>query len=64
MDDHPRGGRVRGGKGNATAEATLSGPALDLLLVLYRRRALDGSGVTVTGDRGLADFWLANSALE
>ena len=51
-------------RGNATAEATLSGPALDLLLVLYRRRALDGSGVTVTGDRGLADFWLANSALE
>ncbi len=50
--------------GTGTAEATLSGPALDLLLVLYRRRALDGSAVTATGDRGLADFWLANSALE
>jgi uncharacterized protein (TIGR03083 family) len=45
-------------------DAELSGSAADLLMVLYRRRDLDGSGLTVRGDRGLIDFWLTHSALE
>jgi uncharacterized protein (TIGR03083 family) len=52
------------GARSTTAEATLSGPALALLLVLYRRRALEGSGLTVSGDQALVDLWLDNSALE
>ncbi len=43
--------------------ASLSGSASDLLLVLYRRDPLDAGNVAVTGDRRLAEFWLAHSAL-
>ena len=46
------------------ADAELSGSAQDLLLVLYRRRTLEGGGVAVSGDDTLIDFWLANCALE
>jgi uncharacterized protein (TIGR03083 family) len=45
-------------------EAAFSGPAVALLLVLYRRLTLAATGVTVTGRQELADFWLAHSALE
>ncbi len=45
-------------------DVTLSGPAAQLLFVLYRRRPLNESVVTSKGDRGLLDFWLVNSALE
>ena len=45
------------------SDAELSGPAVDLLLVLYRRQALSGSQVVAGGDRDLVDFWLAHSAL-
>jgi len=58
----PDGFSIAGGSGEA--DATLSGPSLDLLLVLYRRWPLPESQVTVTGTPGLAEFWLANSALE
>jgi uncharacterized protein (TIGR03083 family) len=47
-----------------TPDAELAGPALDLLMVLYRRRDLEGSGVTSHGDESLIGFWLDNSALE
>jgi len=47
-----------------TGDARLSGPALELLLVLYRRRALAASSLLVEGDGDLADFWLAHSALQ
>lgn len=45
-------------------EAALSGPAVELLLVLYRRLPLDATSVTVTGKQEIADFWLTHSALE
>lgn len=45
------------------AQVTLSGRSSELLLVLYRRRPLAASGVTLTGDPALARFWLENSAL-
>lgn len=45
-------------------DAHLSGPAKDLLMVLYRRRDVEGTDVEVHGDRSLIDFWLTNSALE
>jgi hypothetical protein len=38
----------------------LTGPVEDLLLVLTRR--LPADQVTITGDRGLADHWLAHTA--
>jgi uncharacterized protein (TIGR03083 family) len=47
-----------------TADAELYGSAADLLIVLYRRRDLDGSRVSARGDRGLIDLWLTHSALE
>jgi uncharacterized protein (TIGR03083 family) len=46
------------------ADAELIGPAQDLLMVLYRRRDLEGSAVEARGDATLIDFWLSNSALE
>ncbi len=51
------------GDGAAAAEATMCGPALDLLLVLYRRRSIDESSLVVDGERALADFWWEHSAL-
>ena len=47
-----------------SAQATLTGPAETLLLVLYRRLRVGTTGVAVSGDTSLVDFWLANSALE
>ncbi|MEV8615265.1 maleylpyruvate isomerase family mycothiol-dependent enzyme [Amycolatopsis sp. NPDC051373] len=47
-------------RGTASADATLAGPLTDLLLVFTRRRPADD--VTITGDRGLIDHWLAHSA--
>jgi len=47
-----------------TADAELSGPPLDLLMVLYRRHGLEDSEVQAHGDRSLIDFWLTHSALE
>ncbi|HYQ70231.1 maleylpyruvate isomerase family mycothiol-dependent enzyme [Actinophytocola sp.] len=51
---------VRWARATATADVTLTGPVDDLLLVLTRR--LPAGQVTVTGDRGLADHWLAHTA--
>jgi uncharacterized protein (TIGR03083 family) len=50
--------------GAATSPTSaLSGPPLAVLLVLYRRVALD-QRVSVDGDLDLVRFWLANSALQ
>jgi uncharacterized protein (TIGR03083 family) len=58
----PAGFEVSGPVGSP--HATVAGPALALLLVLYRRLPLDEAGVLTTGDRSLAELWWANSALE
>jgi uncharacterized protein (TIGR03083 family) len=44
-------------------DAHLRGEALDVLLVLCRRRRLDESAVRSDGDTELIDFWIAYSAL-
>jgi uncharacterized protein (TIGR03083 family) len=44
--------------------ATMTGPALEVLLVLYRRQPLESAAVSVHGSRERLEFWLANSALE
>jgi hypothetical protein len=46
------------------ADAELSGPAGDVLMAVLRRRDLARSGVTVSGDGSLADFWLAETAFQ
>lgn len=51
---------VRWARATDTADVTLSGPVQDLLLVLTRR--LPPERITITGDRALADHWLANMA--
>jgi hypothetical protein len=61
VDLHPGGFEIGGPRGRA--DATLAGPALSLLLVLYRRMPASTAGVYTTGDRSLIDMWLANSAL-
>jgi uncharacterized protein (TIGR03083 family) len=49
---------------HATADATLRGPALDLLLVLSRRSALDASRLEASGDLELLAHWLDHSRLD
>ncbi|HEX3782615.1 MAG TPA: maleylpyruvate isomerase family mycothiol-dependent enzyme [Pseudonocardiaceae bacterium] len=51
---------VRWARATDTADVTLAGPVGDLLLVLTRR--LPAGQVTITGDRDLADHWLAHTA--
>jgi uncharacterized protein (TIGR03083 family) len=51
---------VRWTRSDDPADVTLAGPVQDLLLVLTRRRPADA--VTITGDRALADHWLAHTA--
>jgi uncharacterized protein (TIGR03083 family) len=48
----------------AAPAATLEGPALPLLLVLYRRLPLSTPGIEQAGDSGVVALWMANSALE
>ncbi len=50
---------VRWERASDTADVTLTGPVGDLLLVLTRR--LPADKVTITGDRALADHWLAHT---
>lgn len=57
----PGGFAVAAGAGGAGVE--LAGPALQLLLVLYRRSAPGDADVTCTGNGALVDFWLEHSAL-
>jgi uncharacterized protein (TIGR03083 family) len=45
-------------------DAEVVGSALDLLLVILRRRKVDAVMVEVLGDRELLDLWLAHSAFE
>jgi uncharacterized protein (TIGR03083 family) len=45
----------------APADATVSGPADRLLLVLLRRRPADDPALTVTGDGALVTGWLAGT---
>jgi uncharacterized protein (TIGR03083 family) len=47
--------------GHGKADAALSGPAAELLLVLMRRRPADDQRVRIFGDRQVLDTWLANS---
>jgi hypothetical protein len=49
---------------HATTDATLRGPALDLLLVLSRRAPLDSSRLEASGDSELLAHWLEHSRLE
>ncbi|MGX7826303.1 maleylpyruvate isomerase family mycothiol-dependent enzyme [Actinokineospora sp. 24-640] len=51
---------VRWARATGSADVTLAGPVADLLLVLTRR--LPPGQVTITGDRALADHWLAHTA--
>jgi len=46
------------------ADVELSANTFDLLLVLYRRRSMEGFEFVLTGDQDLLSFWLARSALE
>ena len=41
---------------------TLRGALTDLLLVIYRRKAVPGPGIDVLGDYTLLDFWLGHVA--
>jgi uncharacterized protein (TIGR03083 family) len=45
-------------------DAEVVGSALDLLLVILRRREVDAVTVEVLGNRELLDLWLAHSAFE
>jgi len=46
-----------------SSHATLSAPASELLLVLYRRRSLEDSSSVLEGDADIVTHWLAHSAL-
>jgi hypothetical protein len=50
--------------GEQRATASVSGRAVAMALVLYRRLPLADSDLKVAGARGLVEFWVANSALE
>jgi uncharacterized protein (TIGR03083 family) len=47
----------------ASADLTLSGPAVGLLLALVRRRSAEDAGVSLEGDAVLWDSWLALTPL-
>jgi uncharacterized protein (TIGR03083 family) len=49
---------------HATADATLRGPALELLLVMSRRAPLDAARLEASGDPDLLAHWLEHSRLE
>ena len=51
-------------KAEDTFDAEVIGSALDLLLVILRRREVDGATIEVLGDRELLDLWLVHSAFE
>lgn len=51
-------------RADETFDAEVVGSALDLLLVILRRREVDVVSVAVLGDRELLDLWLAHSAFE
>jgi len=50
--------------GAPTFDAELSGSAIDLLLVLYRRVPLTSSELVTNGNHELVNFWIDHSALE
>lgn len=58
------GGRMRWEIGVEDAPATLTGSASDLLLTLWRRRALDEGRVRVSGDRAGVERFLALADLD
>ncbi|HYJ71464.1 MAG TPA: hypothetical protein VE265_03190, partial [Actinomycetota bacterium] len=55
---------VEGEHRHDQGDVAVRGPAMDLLLVLSRRAALDGSRLGVSGDRRLLAHWLEHSRLE
>jgi len=48
--------------GHGKGDASLTGPAASLLLVLMRRRPVSDPAVTVYGDSAVVDGWLASTA--
>ena len=55
-------GRLTAEPGHSKGDAALAGPAASVLLVLMRRRPVPDPAVTVHGDSGVVDGWLANTA--
>jgi hypothetical protein len=49
---------------HGTGDLAVSGPALDLLLVLNRRAAPADTALEVAGDGRLLSHWLAHSAFQ
>jgi uncharacterized protein (TIGR03083 family) len=47
-------------RGRGQAAVTVRGSCADLLLVIYRRRAVNGNGIEIAGDEELLDFWLGH----
>jgi hypothetical protein len=56
------GDRLAWRRAHERCAVAVRGPLVDLLLVVYGRRAVDDAAVEVLGDRGLLDFWLARIA--
>jgi hypothetical protein len=42
----------------------MTGPVLELLLALYRRRPLASTGIVCQGSNELIEFWLGRTALD
>ena len=58
------GFEIEPGTGASPGDATVEAPALDLLLVLYRRLPPTSARVMIAGDKAVVDLWWENSALE
>lgn len=49
-------------RGKGQAAVTVRGPLTDLLLVIYRRKAVRSNGIEILGDVALLDLWLGHVA--
>ncbi|TCO44852.1 uncharacterized protein (TIGR03083 family) [Kribbella antiqua] len=52
------GDAIRWSRSDAPAAVAVRGPLVELLLTLYKRRAVDGDRIEVHGDRDLLDYYL------
>jgi uncharacterized protein (TIGR03083 family) len=50
--------------GSGRSDAAMTGPVLELLLALYRRRPLASTGIVCQGSNELIEFWLGRTALD
>lgn len=50
--------------GSGPSDAVMTGTALELLLVFYRRQSLASTAIDCGGDHELIDFWLGRTALD